>query len=99
LAAAESLGLLAEVESAVVALMADSDGFTRAEAARRLARVDTPSARAALEVASVDATPMVKEAALQALAGQVGEERAAPFTAPVNLDAPLDSQLPVEAAS
>lgn len=99
LAAAESLGLLAEVESAVVALLADSDGFTRAEAARRLARVDTPSARAALEVASVDATPMVKEAALQALAGQDGRKRELQSNASLDLGAPLDSQLPVEAAS
>lgn len=83
LAAVEALRVIEEVEDIVIELLSDNDAFVRAEAARLLARSTTPNSRAALEIATLDASPLVKEAAEQALQEQNQARQPAP-PAPVD---------------
>jgi HEAT repeat protein len=75
ISAAQAMGLVAEVQEQLVALLEDDDHMVRTEAARALGECDTLSARDALQAALKDRSVIVQFAAresLEQLAGGAG---------------------------
>jgi len=64
---ASTIEAVDQLEDVVLALLKDADHLVRVEAARALARSNSPSARAALKVAAEDSSAAVREAAVATL--------------------------------
>jgi HEAT repeat protein len=80
IALAVAMGLVSEVETALIAMLSDEDHFIRADAARALGNASSAAARNALRDLLTDASPSVREAAEHALQMMVAQASVPPPT-------------------
>lgn len=94
IAMAVAMGVVAELETEIIALLADEDHFVRVEAAEALAKCDTEPSREALRAALLDRSVTVQEAAGNSLRELTGEDAPLPVRQSESPIAPI-SQSPL----